>query len=295
MATSAPVRSAIWMSGAMVSFTLMAISGRELAGRLDTFEIMFFRSLIGICIVVGVCAWSGTLSRISSAMLGLHLVRNGFHFLGQNLWLYAVTVIPLSQLFAFEFSTPIWVAVFAPLFLAERLTRTRLLAAGLGFAGILIIARPGTVPITPGIIAAAFCAVGFAGAVIATKLLSRTQSIASILFWLVIMQAVFGLVAAGIDLDIRVPQKDDLIWVTLIGLCGLAAHFCITKALTLAPATVVGPLDFLRLPLIAVVGYVLYMEPAEPLVFAGAIVVFVANYLNIRAEQRSEAERPAVS
>ena len=95
--------------------------------------------------------------------------------------------------------------------------------------------------------------------------------------------------AAGIDLDIRVPQKDDLIWVTLIGLCGLAAHFCITKALTLAPATVVGPLDFLRLPLIAVVGYVLYMEPAEPLVFAGAIVVFVANYLNIRAEQRSEA------
>ena len=172
----------------MVSFTLMAISGRELAGRLDTFEIMFFRSLIGICIVVGVCAWSGTLSRISSAMLGLHLVRNGFHFLGQNLWLYAVTVIPLSQLFAFEFSTPIWVAVFAPLFLAERLTRTRLLAAGLGFAGILIIARPGTVPITPGIIAAAFCAVGFAGAVIATKLLSRTQSIASILFWLVIMQ-----------------------------------------------------------------------------------------------------------
>ena len=144
----------------MVSFMLVAISGRELAGRLDTFEIMFFRSLIGIGIVVGACAWSGTLNRISSRRFGLHVIRNAFHFLGQNLWLYAVTVIPLSQLFAFEFSTPLWVALFAPLFLAERLTATRLIAAGLGFAGIVMIARPGTAPITPGIIAAGFCAVG---------------------------------------------------------------------------------------------------------------------------------------
>lgn len=292
---SAPVRSAIWMSGAMVSFMLMAISGRELAGRLDTFEIMFFRSLIGIGIVVGACAWSGTLNRITSRRFGLHVIRNAFHFVGQNLWLYAVAVIPFSQLFAFEFSTPLWVALFAPLFLAERLTATRLIAAGLGFAGILMIARPGTVPITPGIIAAGFCAIGFAGAVIATKLLSRTESIASILFWLVAMQAVFGLVAAGMDLQMRLPQADDLIWVFLIGVCGLAAHFCLTKALTLAPATVVGPLDFLRLPLISVVGYLLYDEPAELLVFAGAIVVFGANYLNVRAEHRSLARKAAVS
>lgn len=291
MILSTPIQAALWMSGTMVSFTLMAVSGRELAGQLDTFEIMFYRSLIGIGIVVGACAVSGTLYRISTQRLGLHLTRNAFHFFGQNLWLYAVTVIPLSQLFAFEFTTPLWVALLAPLILAERMTAARLLAAGVGFAGILLIARPGTSPLTPGVLAAAGCAIGFAGAIIFTKLLARTESIASILFWLTVMQAVFGLAAAGADLEIRVPLWKDMIWVSLIGLTGLSAHFCFTKALTLAPATVVGPLDFLRLPLIAVVGFALYGEPLEALVFAGAALVFGANYLNIRSEHRTRLAR----
>ena len=109
------------MTGAMLSFTLMAISGRSLADRLDTFEIMTYRSLIGIVVVLAVAFYAGTWQQISTKSMRLHLIRNVFHFAGQNLWFFAVIYVPLSQLFVFEFSTPLWVAIFAPLILSERL------------------------------------------------------------------------------------------------------------------------------------------------------------------------------
>ena len=120
----APLRAGIWMIGAMLSFTLMAISGRSLADRLDTFEIMTYRSLIGIVVVLSVAFYAGTWQQISTKNMRLHLIRNVFHFAGQNLWFFAVIYVPLSQLFVFEFSTPLWVAICAPLILSERLTLT---------------------------------------------------------------------------------------------------------------------------------------------------------------------------
>lgn len=281
-----PVRGAIWMIGAMLSFTLMAIAGRELSGKLDTFEIMLYRSLIGIVIVLGAARYANTLHQINKKRLKLHVFRNVAHFSGQNLWFFAITVIPLSQLFAFEFSTPLWVALIAPFVLGERWTFTRILACSLGFVGILLVARPDAISMGPATLAAALCAVGFAGTVVSTKLLSRTDSVTCILFWLVVLQSVFGLVCAGYDGDIKIPSSEELPWVLVVSVCGLAAHFCITTALGLAPATVVAPLDFLRLPIISLVGFYLYNEELLYTVFLGAGIIFVANIMNIKAEQR---------
>jgi len=280
------------MMGAMISFTLMAISGRSLAGHLDTFEIMSYRSLFGIVIVLFFAARAGTLGQIRMAHFRLHIIRNIFHFSGQNLWFFAIIYVPLSQMFVFEFSTPIWVALCAPLILGERLTLTRFAAAALGFVGILLVARPDFSSVSPAIIAAALCAVGFAGATLCTKLLTRHESITGILFWLTVLQAVFGLICAGYDADIAVPQGPEILWVLLIGVCGLSAHFCITTALQLAPATIVAPFEFLRLPLVTFVGVVLYHEGLEWPVFAGAFIVLAANILNIRQEAKA-ARRPA--
>ena len=283
----APLRAGIWMTGAMLSFTLMAISGRSLADRLDTFEIMTYRSLIGIVVVLSVAFYAGTWQQISTQSIRLHLIRNVFHFAGQNLWFFAVIYVPLSQLFVFEFSTPLWVAICAPLILSERLTLTRFSAAAIGFLGILVVVRPDFSALPPELIAAALCAVGFAGATIATKLLTRTDTITCILFWLVVLQAIFGLIMAGYDGQIDVPRGTEWGWVALIGICGLCAHFCITSALQLAPATVVTPFEFLRLPMVSVVGVWLYSEGLEWQVFVGALVVLGANWMNIRAETRS--------
>ena len=283
----ASLRAGIWMTGAMLSFTLMAISGRSLADKLDTFEIMTYRSLIGIVIVLAVAFYAGTWRQFSTQRLGLHLVRNLFHFAGQNLWFFALIYVPLSQMFVFEFSSPLWVAIFAPLILSERLTLTRFFAATIGFFGILVVVRPDFSNLPPELIAAALCAIGFAGATITTKLLTRTDTITCILFWLVALQAMFGFIMAGYDGQIDVPQGTEWGWLTLIGVCGLCAHFCITSALQLAPATVVTPFEFLRLPMVSIVGVWLYSEGLEWQVFVGALVVLGANWMNIRAETRS--------
>ena len=285
---SNPVKAGFWMLGAMVSFTLMAISGRSLADKLDTFEIMTFRSFIGIAIVVFFAYRANTIQEISTRYLKLHIIRNLFHFTGQNLWFFAILYVPLSQMFVFEFSTPLWVAICAPLVLGERLTFSRFIAAALGFFGILVVARPDFSGVNPAIIAAAFCAVGFAGATLATKILTRTETITAILFWLTVLQAVFGVICAGYDGVIDVPRGGEWLWVVIIGICGLCAHFCITTALQLAPATIVTPFEFLRLPLITVVGVILYGEALEWPVFIGAFVVLLANILNIRAETKAQ-------
>ena len=280
-------RAALWMTGAIVSFSAMAVAGRAVAAELDTFELMTYRSIVGLALVVAVGAPTGQLGRIRARRLRLHAIRNLCHFTGQNLWFYAITVIPLAQVFALEFTSPIWVALGAPLVLAERLTGTRVLSAVLGFAGILLVARPDAGGVGPGQAAAAAAALGFAATALFTRRLTRTEPIVSILFWLTVMQAGFGLAMAGLDGDIAWPSAALWPWLAVIGCAGLGAHLCLTTALSMAPASVVMPMDFLRLPVIAVVGMAFYAEPLQAAVFAGAAVIFAANALNIRAESRN--------
>ena len=276
------------MIGAMISFSLMAIAGRELANSLNTFEIMLYRSIIGLVIVVLVGASMGTLSQIKINRFGLHLVRNLAHFSGQNLWFLAVAFIPFSQLFALEFSTPIWVALLAPFFLGEALTRERVLAVILGFTGVLIVARPDFVQLDPAIMAAVACAICFAFSLMATKKLTSDQSITCILFWLTSMQLVMGLAAILFFGIITVPEGLGVMWIMTVGIGGLMAHFCITNALSIAPAIVVIPLDFMRLPLISVIGFLAYGEAFELPILIGAGVIFVAILVNLKAEQQRQ-------
>jgi drug/metabolite transporter (DMT)-like permease len=287
---SEPFKSTFWMIGAMVSFSLMAIAGRELANSLNTFEIMLYRSIIGLLIVVLVGALFGKLTEIKTNRLGLHLVRNLAHFSGQNLWFLAVAFIPFSQLFALEFSTPIWVALLAPLFLGEALTRERVLAVILGFTGVLIVARPDISKPDPAVLAAVTCAVCFAFSLMATKKLTSDQSITCILFWLTSMQLAMGLVTTFFAGTIAFPEGVDVLWIVIVGIGGLMAHFCITNALSLAPAIVVIPLDFMRLPLISVIGFLAYGEALELPILIGAGVILMAILINLRAEQQRESK-----
>ena len=283
------MKATVWMIGAMFSFSLMAVSGRELATNLNTFEIMLFRSIIGFLIVLAIGYFAKTLAEIKRDRLGLHLFRNLAHFSGQNLWFLAVASIPFSQLFALEFSTPVWVALLAPLFLGEVLTRQRVLAVILGFAGVLIVARPDINQFDFAIVAAVACAICFAGSMMATKSLTSDQSITCILFWLTLMQLAMGLVATVFTGTITFPEGINIFWIVIVGIGGLTAHFCITNALALAPAIVVIPLDFMRLPLISVIGFLAYGEAFELPILVGAGVIFIAILLNLKAEKQRQS------
>jgi drug/metabolite transporter (DMT)-like permease len=281
-----PLAAALWMTGSIASFTAMAVAARQIKGLHDTFEIMAARSFIGFFIVIGVCLATGKLRQVQKARLGGHLLRNSIHFTGQNLWFWALTMIPLAQVFALEFTSPIWVIILSPLLLGERITRPRLIAAGLGFIGILIVARPDFSALNLGVLAAAAAALCFALTNIATKSLTRNESIVSILFWLTLMQLVMGATLAAWDGQINWPTPVSAPWLMLIGGAGVLAHLCLTSALRLAPATFIMPIDFARLPLIAVIGALFYGEPLEALLFAGAALIVLGNLINIRAETR---------
>jgi len=290
------MRAALWMTGAITAFSAMAISVRELQGAHDTFEIMAARSAVGLLIVAAVALATGQLKDVRTNRLGGHVLRNAIHFTGQNLWILAVTLIPLAQVFALEFTAPVWVLVLSPLLLGEKITRPRLVAAVLGFVGILIVARPNVQTLNVGVAAAAASAICFALTNITTKVLTRHEGIVSILFWLTLMQLVLGCVLALWDGVVRWPTAASLPWLVAIGVTGLAAHVCLTSALRLASASFVMPIDFIRLPVIAVAGMVLYGESVDAAVLVGAAVIFAGNYINVWSEtRRLPAQKPSQS
>lgn len=274
------------MSGALFSFLTMAVGARELSGALGTFEILFFRSLIGL-IAVSLLLTRHGWGQIMTRRLGVHALRNIAHFGGQFGWFYGIAFIPLAEVFAIEFTVPVWTALLAALLLGEDITRPRLIAVVLGIAGVWMILRPGAAVVHPAAIAVLLGAVGYATSHTLTKKLSGFDSPLAILFYMTLIQLPLGLVPA---LSRWVaPPLTAWPWLVAVGLTALSAHYCMTRAFQLADATVVVPMDFLRLPLAAVVGFLFYAEKIEWWVLAGAAVIFAGSLINIRAERRKFA------
>ena len=274
------------MMGAVVSFVAMAVAGRALLTDMNTFELMLYRSLVGFAIVSLVIALGDAgFSQVRTTHFGLHLKRNLFHYTGQNLWFFAVAIIPLSQLVALEFTNPIWVALLAPLLLGEALTRTRLLGALLGFAGVIVVAQPGQAPLEPGHFAALASAVCFALNTIFTRQIMRFDRVLCVLFWMTLLQGSASLLLS-LPGGVPLPTSENIVWILVVGVTGLSAHYSLTSALGHAPASIVAPMEFIRLPLIAVVGTLLYGEDLRVSVFVGAALIITGNLVNLRAETR---------
>jgi len=275
--------AAIWMGGALVSFMAMAVAGRELAGQLSTFQILFFRSLVGV-VVIGALAWRAGLEAIRPHSIGVHLVRNTAHFVGQAGWFYGIAFIPLAEVFAIEFTTPVWTAVLAIFLLGEKLTRPRVAAIGLGFLGILIILRPGLEIISPAAFAVLIGALGYATSHTLTKRLTRDNGPLAILFYMTVIQLPMGLVPSLADWAWPVGLQG-WFWVCIVGVTAMTAHFSMVKAFGQADATVVVPMDFMRLPLIALVGFMVYAEAVDIWLLLGAGLILMGNLINLRAEK----------
>jgi len=168
--------------------------------------------------------------------------------------------------------------------LSEVMTRWRALAAVIGFIGVLVVAQPGVAPLEWGHAAGMGAAIGFALNTIFTKKIMRIDSVLCVLFWMTLMQAVFGLIFS-IPGGIPLPTASSAPWLGVVGICGLSAHYCLTSALGAAPASLVAPMEFIRLPIIALIGMLIYDEPILMSVFIGALLIVAGNLINIRAEQ----------
>lgn len=287
-----PLVAIAWIAAALTSFTVMVIPVRALAPDLHAFEMLFLRSAIGVLIIAAVLtaqsrgsgANAGWASLRSRHLAG-HGLRNVIHFAGQTFWIFGLTMLPLATVSAIEFTVPIWAALLAVLFLGERMHHGRWIAFGAGVLGILVILRPGLEVITLGAVIMLACTFCFGATNAVTKWLTRTESPLAILFYMVLMQTLFGAVASSF---VWSPiQAAHWPWLGLLALTGLSAHYTLTRALAAADITFVAPFEFLRLPFVAAVGYLLYDEIFDPVIIVGAVIIFGGNYYNIRLERRA--------
>lgn len=281
----------VWMAGTLLSFSAIALSIRALHGTLTVFEILALRNVGGLIILAAIMILAPDPGqRIRPAEPFIHAMRNTIHFGGQALWAYGLTVLPLATVFAIEFTTPTWVAIFAVLFLGERMTRSRVAALVFGFLGVLVILRPGFDSFRPEALAVAAAAICFGVQQTTTKFLTATNSTWTIMLWMNVVQLPLNLAANVVMGEPAwiVGKLDLTQWLPLIGIgvCGFTAHYCLTNAFRHGDAIVVTPIDFLRVPLIGVIGWLVYGEQPEPAVLLGAAIVVAGVLINIYAESR---------
>lgn len=281
---------AMWMCGSLASFIGMAIASRELSANLSTFQILFFRSVVGLVVIAALMPrlWPEMRQHRS---LGLNFLRNSIHFGAQYCWTLGVALLPLAEVFALEFTMPVWVAIFAMLIVGERITPPKLIAIGVSFLGVLVILRPGVGVLDPASFIVLIAAAGYGMSAVLVKLLTRTNSAGVIVAWMILMQLPMG--AALAITDWRPVVIGNLPWILLAGLTGLSAHYTMARAFKILDASVAIPIDYLRMPLIALIGFLLYGETVSPWLALGVTMILVSNYYALRAEARRRHAVPA--
>ncbi|MBM6578559.1 DMT family transporter [Microvirga sp. BT689] len=277
----------LWMSGALLAFSATAIAVRALAPTFSIFEMLAVRNAAGVLILLFLALLKPELRPgLKPRRFGLHLTRNVLHFAATDGWAFGLTLLPLATVFALEFTTPAWVALLAIPLLKETMTRGRLVAVILGFIGILVILRPGLETLQPASFLMLGVAFSFALVAIMTKRLTMTESTFSILFFMNLLQLPMNLAGVRRAFWLVVQPAHVL---PFLGIClgGLLSHYCLTNAYRRGDATMVVPLDFMRIPLIAFVGWQFYGEPLDPYVFLGCLCIIVGLLYSLHREARS--------
>jgi drug/metabolite transporter (DMT)-like permease len=267
------------MSGMVVSLLAMGVAGRELAAELEPHHMSVYRNFICIVLMLPLVTRAGW-HTLRTIHLRRHILRNTIHFGAQWCWLFGLGALPLVEVFALEFTAPIWTALLASLFLSERLTGSRILAIALGFAGVLVLLRPGVAVVDPASFVVLAAAFGYAVAFVITKNLVGTDSALTVVWWMNVVQLPIGSLLSVNNLV--VPSLALVPWVLLLGLGGLTSHYCLSRAFSFADVSVAMPFDYVRLPLVGVLAWWLYGEIPDLYLVAGAALIISGNWLNLR-------------
>ncbi len=268
------------MAGWLSLMVVIAIAGREAQSELAVFQIMEMRSLIGLLLIAPMIRAAGGLAAMRTQRPRQHAARNLVHYAAQYGWFVALTLIPLAQVVAIEFTMPIWSALLATVFLHERLNAWKVMAIVLGVLGVGLIVRPATTGLSAGQGIALAAAVGFAVSLILVKSLTHSESALAIIFWMLVWQSLLGLLPA---LWVwRWPSGTVWGWMLVVAFCGTFSHYCMARALQHAEATVVVPMDFVRVPLTALAGWLVYAERVDLLTVLGVVLILAGNILNLR-------------
>jgi len=278
--TPSKPKAALWMAGWLSLMLVMAVAGRETARQLNVFQILEVRSVLGLFLLYPMIRRHGGFATLRTSRLPQHIARNLIQYGAQLGWFLALSLIPIGQVVAIEFTMPIWTAILAAAFLGERMTIWKTAAILLGIVGVVVIVRPATGEVDPGQLIALGAAVGFGVSMVLVKSLTRTESALAIIFWMLVVQ-----LAAGFFPTLYLwvwPSAHAWGWLVVIAVCGTFSHYCLANAMRYADATVVVPMDFLRVPLTATAGWLIYSERLDMFTVLGAALILTGNLLNLK-------------
>ncbi len=283
-ALSPALRGGVWMFLSTFAFAAMVVFVRDASATFNAFEVTFWRALFGLAIMV---PWLARvrLRRLATKRAHVHLTRNVVHFIGIVTWFHAVARINLSVGMALQFTVPLFTIAMAALMLKERVGAARWTATAIGFAGVLVIVRPDAGAIDSLAVITLVSAAFYAGSNIATKMIGRGDSSELVVFYMHLMHLPMALIAALV-LGMTMPGWADLPVLFGVALSATLAHYLLAQALREADASVVMPIDFLRLPWVAALAFVLYGETPLAGAWIGGAVIFGATYYILRREAR---------
>jgi drug/metabolite transporter (DMT)-like permease len=283
-------RGLIWISLATLAFVSMIMLVRQMSKGYNIGELAFWRAFMGLVLTAPIWISRGR-ALVRNERMGLHLFRNLVHFIAVVCWFYAVANMNLSVGMSLQFTIPLLVIVMAIFVLGEKVDAGRWIATAAGFVGVLVILRPGAVPLTT---AAALCivsAVGYAASNVATKVLMRTSTGDTVVFWMNLMHIPLSIALAVWLTGLNVPPLHDLPFLVGIGFAGSLAHWLLARAFQAGDASVVMIVDFTKLPLVALGAFVFFGEVPDVWAWVGGAIIVGATYYVFRRDARAAKRR----
>ncbi|MDG2032488.1 MAG: DMT family transporter [Rhodospirillales bacterium] len=278
------LRSAIWACLAALSFATMAVSVRYLDGKFDAFEVVFVRALIGLIIIIPLVSRKG-FQKLKTTRMPMHFTRALFGTTAMAALYYALAAASVADVIALTFLIPIFTTIGAGLILHETIGRHRGAATLIGFLGTLVIIRPGFTEMSWPILLVILSSALYAAAWLCVKALTRTDEASVTVFWLNALMLPITIIPV-IFLWVT-PDWGDIIPLGIMALSGWSAHYCQARSFKNADASAIMPFDFLRLPIAAALGFILFAETLDAWSWIGAVIIFAAGYYITQRETKT--------
>lgn len=278
-----PVRGALWMTAAGVFFSSLTVLIRHSSGDLHPFEIAFFRNLFGLAFILPWLLRAG-IGGLRTRRFPLYMVRAGVGLAAMLCWFTAITMMPIAELTALSFTAPLFATIGAVLIFGEKVRARRWAAIIVGFAGAMIVLRPGVEAINLaavlGLAASAFMGVS----VLVIKSLSRTEPANAVVLYMVLLLTPMSLIPALFVWSWPAPEL--WFWLAAMGLAGTLGHMALVRSFRAADISAVLPFDFTRLIFTAILGYVFFAEEPDAWTWVGGAVIFAATLYTAHREAR---------
>ena len=277
---------AFWAVMTALSFAMMMVAIHYFGGRFDAFELVFVRGAVGLLMVVPVISRNGV-GVLKTKRFPMHVVRALFAVLAMATLYYALAEIGVAEATVLTFLIPLFTTVAAGTVLGEKVGPHRWAATLVGFGGALIIIRPGLIHVSTPILLAVLSSVLYAGAWSSVKILTRTDAPAVTVFWMNVLMLPMSAIA--LIFVWVTPRWDDVLPLLVMALAGWSAWFCQARTFANAEASAVMPFDFLRLPITALFGWLVFSESVDIWTWTGGAVIFAAGYyITLRESRRTK-------